>query len=327
VRGSRDPHRFSVAEAIDLWAAYTNWQRGQLAKSTIANDYKRVAAQLDKIPRSITLTTNLIDWCLLNWSPEVTRRLQQQLTACYRWAVLGARTKTNPFIGLPILAPTKGAKRFKAFTPQDRETILAAFKRDAPQYSNWVEFLFRVGCRPSEAAALTWRQIGPDRDSICIDAAYLASHGIRQETKTHSERIIHCGPELKKLLNKIHRTRSQSSDLVFFSRSGRRVTPLNPNNFQRRWWNPIVTALAEAGEISCYLPQKNCRHTLATELLQSGVDVKTASGLLGNHPEVFLGSYAEQARILSLPDMARPPHELGGKVQDRGSWNDARNRT
>lgn len=327
MRGQRDPHRLSVAEAVELWRAYTNWQRGQLAASTIANDYRRVASQLDKIPQSITLSTKLIDWALTNWSPEVVRRLQQQLTACYRWAVLGGRAKANPFDGLPILSPTKGAQRFKAFTPHDREVILEEFKAAAPQYRSWVEFLFRVGCRPSEAAALTWQQIGPDRESICIDAAYLASHGIRQGTKTHSERIIHCGPELQKLLNRIHRNRSQSSDLVFFSRSGRTITPLNPNNFQRRWWQPIVSRLAEQGEISCYLPQKNCRHTLATELLQGGVDVKTASGLLGNHPEVFLGSYAEQARILSLPDLARPQRELGGKVRKSNSSNDARNRT
>lgn len=303
MRGQRDPHRLSVAEAIELWRAYTNWRRGQLAQSTIANDYKRVAAQLDKIPRSIDLSTELIDWALINWSPEVTRRLQQQLNACYIWAVSSSRTKANPFADLPKVAPVRSQRRYKAFTPADRAKILETFKLEVPQYFGWVDFLFRVGCRPSEAAALNWSNIAPDYSAIAIDSAWLASVGSLQETKTHTERTIACGPELQKLLRRLKRGKSQSSDFVFFSRQGRRIFRLNPNNFQRRYWQPIVQALFAAGEISCYLPQKNCRHTRGTDLMRNGENVTDIAGLLGNRPETFLKHYAEQARILQMPDL------------------------
>jgi integrase len=303
MRGQKDPHRFSVAEAVELWRAYTNWQRGQLAQSTIANDYRRTASQLSKIPKSINLSTQLIDWALTNWSPEVTRRLQQQLNACYAWAVDSRRTKANPFADLPKIAPVKTQRRYKAFTPADRAKIIEAFKVSAPQYLDWVEFLFRVGCRPSEAAALNWSNIAPEYSSIAIDSAWIASVGSLQGTKTHTERIIACGPDLQKLLRRIRRGKSQCSDYLFFSRQGRRIFRLNPNNFQRRYWQPIVQKLFAEGEISCYLPQKNCRHTRGTDLMRGGENVTDVSALLGNRPETFLKHYAEQARILQMPDL------------------------
>lgn len=285
---------------MTLWEQYSAWQKDQLAPSTLKWDYPKIARRIAKIPKDLKRTPDIVDWMREHYAPETVRRTVAQLSACYAWAVGTGKTGHNPWANLPKIRPTHGNNRYKAFSPQDREKIIAAFRRDYPELSPWVEFLFYTGARPSEAAGLLWGNIAPDCSRIRIDAAYNVASQTQQSTKTHTAREFSCGPQLQQLLQSLRPPHPSPKDRVFMGERGR--GPFNYQWFQTRRWKPIVSDLAENGDISCYLSQYHCRHTKATQLLRSGYDIKDSAALLGHHPHVFLSAYAQEAENLKIPD-------------------------
>lgn len=293
------PHRVDMAQACKLWADYTAWQSGQLAASTIAKDYPKFANRISAIPLSLKRSPQIADWLREHYSPETTRRTIQQLSACYTWAIGQGRAKNNPWATLPKIKPVKGADRFRAFTDADRKAIVGEFYARHPDLAPWVDFLFCSGCRPSEAAGLRWKNVAANCSVIRIEEAYLCETKSSQGTKTHTEREFECGHRLARLLRRIRPPRPSPESRVF---TGSKGGPFHYLNFQSRYWRPLVQRLVDEGRVSCYLSQKNCRHTKATQLIRSGMDVKLASSMLGNHPHVFLSSYADRGRDLKMPD-------------------------
>jgi integrase len=294
-----NPLKCSIPEAIALWEEYTEWQRGQLAPSTIAKDYKKFGVRIAKIPKSLTNAADCAAWLRQNFSTETARRTLQQLGACYAWAVGLGKADRNPWASLPKIRATKGDSRYRAFTPADQKAILKAFRTHHPEFSPWVEFLFGVGCRPSEAAALLWGKVSADCSHITIDAAIPCDTRCPQGTKTHASRSFRCPQKIQALLKRLRPPHPSPGAIVFPNASG---GYFHFQNFQRDYWRPLVQGLHEAGEISIYLPQKNCRHTRATTLSRAGLSPTDASSLLGNTPAVYLASYVEQSRNLVMPE-------------------------
>lgn len=295
----QNPRLVSIGALADLWERYTEWQTKQLSPSTISRDYAKITRRINLIPKSLRNSADVAEWLNARYSPETARRTLQQFRACYAWAVAADKTDRNPWDVLPRLRSTKGSTRYKAFTQADRDRITAEFRRQYPEDAPWVEFLFLAGCRPSEAAGLLWGNISSDCSRIRIDAAFPIDVAIQQSTKTHKQREFQCGTKLRALLKSLRPPHPSPSARVFCGPKG---GPYNYANFQTRKWKPLVQALVKSGEVSCYLPQKNTRHTKATQLLRDGYNAKDASVLLGNTPSVFLSAYADQARELEMKD-------------------------
>jgi integrase len=293
------PLRVDIAQLRKFWASYTKWQSDQLAASTIAKDYNMFARRIDTIPETLKRSPQVADWLRERYSPETTRRTLQQLSACYDWAIGEGRIKTNPWATLPKIKPVRGADRYRSFTDSDRKAIVSGFYAQHPDLAPWVDFLFCSGCRPSEAAGLRWKNVAADCSALRIEEAYLCETQSTQGTKTHTQREFECGSRLQRLLRRIRPKNPNPESRVF---TGAKGGPFHYINFQSRYWRPLVQRLVKDGRVSCYLSQKNCRHTKATQLMRSGVDVKTASSLLGNHPHVFLSSYADRSRDLKMSD-------------------------
>jgi integrase len=296
---SSHPHRVDIAQLRRFWASYTEWQGGQLAASTLAKDYAKFAARFDRIPSDLKRSTQVAAWLRENYSAETTRRTIQQLSACYTWALSEGKIKINPWANLPKIKPVKGADRFRAFTEDDRRAIVGEFYSKHPDLAPWVDFLFCSGCRPSEAAGLRWKNVSADGSAIRIEEAYLCDTQSSQGTKTHTVREFACGSRLTRLLRRIRPKNPNPESRVFTGTNGGAFHYIN---FQTRYWKPLVQTLVADGRVSCYLSQKNCRHTKATQLIRDGLDVKEASSLLGNHPHVFLSSYADKSRDLKMRD-------------------------
>jgi integrase len=90
-------------------------------------------------------------------TPNTTKRVLTQLNACCAWAVDSRLIMVNPFVGMAagIKAPkvkTEG-EDIDPFSPDERERIIQALKAINSEYAALVEFMFRTGCRPSEAIA------------------------------------------------------------------------------------------------------------------------------------------------------------------------------
>jgi integrase len=100
--------------------------------------------------------------------PDAAHRFIEQLCACCNWAVESGFLERNAFIGLgkKIKVPDSQQKSedddIDPFSWEERDRIIEAFRGNCyyRYYADLVEFLFKVGYRPSEALALQWKHIG-----------------------------------------------------------------------------------------------------------------------------------------------------------------------
>ena len=84
-----------------LWEQYTNYKRPQLAPSTIAKDFDRVAVFIARFPvTSISGAVAVRDYLNSNTTPNSTKRVLTQLNACCAWAVESRLIAVNPFVAL-----------------------------------------------------------------------------------------------------------------------------------------------------------------------------------------------------------------------------------
>jgi integrase len=300
-----------VPTLAELWEKYTQYKSTQIAASTLARDYAKIARHVKKLPYSIDNPVEVRDWLLKKYSSELVRRTLVQINACCNWSVKSGLISHNPFLGMH-----KDIKRVKRnsdrtpFTAEERDCIISAFENNtyspkfAPTrhsyYFPYVKFLFMTGCRPEEAAALQWKHIQGNCERIRFEEAIPSDTRIRGETKTHKARPFPCNKSLQEFLLSIKPTKASRNDFVFPSPRG---GVLDTHNFLNRIWKPVVLALVDAGKVQQYLPQYHARHTFITLMLDAGVDAKDVAKWVGNSPEIIYKHYAGNSRHLSVPEV------------------------
>jgi len=170
----------------------------------------------------------------------------------------------------------RSQKREMAFlSPAELEGLVEA---TLPHYRMLVALLGYTGLRWGEATALRRRCIDLDEGRIRVQEslAEVNGHLYFGETKTHTAREIVAAPFLIKRLREHLVTVDRSEDaLVFTTQTG---MPVRNCNFHRHVWRP---ALAKAG-----LPETlrihDLRHTCASMLIASGVNIKAIQRQLGH---------------------------------------------
>ncbi len=238
---------------------------------------------------------NLLDWASQELSPDTCRRLMIQLNACLKWAIDSKRVNIirSPFEGLT--AKLRNLRRHQydevdinPFTCIERDAIIEAFETRFQdlRYYYYVAFCFYVGCRPSEAIALTWNDISSDLSKITFRDAIVAAPGGKQRCsglKTQKKRVFPCSTQVQKLLGKMKSTRSPNSELVFTSSKGN----IFSINYFRKVWLKILNEL----EIEYRKPYQT-RHTFITLCLEAGANPKDIAKWVGNSSAVIFRHYA-----------------------------------
>lgn len=206
----------------------------------------------------------------------------------------------NPFAGLQrqIRSRKPSDIAWAAFTIPERDRIISEFESNHPFYAPWVKFLFWTGCRPEEAAALTWKHISPDLTEILFAHALPADMHHVQETKNRKTTRFPCNPRLQRLLELMRHSRAHHADLVFQARTGGRF---HYTNFQTRYWKPVVTSLVERGLVAVYLSQYHTRHTWITEALNH-LSVADVAYLARVSTSVIYQHYVGRSRSLTIPE-------------------------
>jgi len=202
----------------------------------------------------------------------------------------------------------------RAFTKVERDIIIKAFyesnKKTRVELAPLVEFLFLTGCRPSEAYALTWRDIDFDRGVIKITKSVGASTRSLKDTKTGESRLFYF-PEncrLKGLLLEIKGDNIEG--LVFPNKQGKyfdsyflgkmwrdRVSKqtLKSGEQVEYFYPGVVPQLVRDGVISGYLPAYHTRHTYITLTAQANSHNTDAllhiASSCGNSVDVILRHY------------------------------------
>lgn len=277
-----------------IWGAFVAYKATHLNPNTIAKSYKQKTSLIDKIPKYCDTAQDVIDWLEEHYTTDTSRRIMESINACYEWGVLTDRVKQNPFARYRGYFPMHKKPQARAFTAEERDAILEAFRLESPQYYPFTSFCFRTGCRHEEARGLDWKSI--KQNHIYFHQA-IASHFTEPTPlKTNDTRNFPLTPKIREILD---RQRGISDRWVFPSLNG---TPIDGSRFRDRHWLPILTTLEQKGKINQYLPPKHTRHTFITLSLRSGTDVTDIAKLVGNSADTIWRHYASASREIIVED-------------------------
>ena len=289
-------------ELAALWADYTAFRVGQIARSTAVRDYRKIARRIERMVHEADHITNAIDvrnWLMCEYSADTARRTLVQLNACCRWAKESEMLDINPLDGIQrhIRKPPPGQRSCTPFTPEERDVIIQTFRERGSPYLAWVRFLFWTGCRPEEARALRWSDhIAGDFSEILFEEAWPMAVDQPQAIKNYKATRFPVNERLKALLRGL---RIRDEGWVF---TGPKGAPMDYSNFQDRHWKPTVRRLAARGDVAFYLPQYHCRHTWITLALRAGMGVADVSYLARVSPGVIWSNYAGRSQKITVPE-------------------------
>ena len=285
-----------------LWEQYTNYKRPQLAPSTITKDFDRVSNHIAKFPATtLDAAVTVRDYLNSTTTPNATKRVLTQLNACCAWAVDSKLIAVNPFVGMAagIKAPKVKAdgEDIDPLSPDERDRIIHALKALNSEYASLVEFMFRTGCRPSEAIALQFKHLGSGYKTITFEQAVTISENglaVKQGLKTQQKRVFPCGKDLTAFLKSIAPEQIDREQFLFRSPKGKFI---DFHNFSNRVWHPTLASLD--------IKQRNpyqMRHTYITFCINSGMNAKDVARLVGNSAEIIYKHYMGGSRDLIAPD-------------------------
>lgn len=287
-------------DLMELWERYVEYKRPQVSLNTLSHDYHQVERWLIKMPySSIDDAIEIRGYLLKHSTPDSTRRILNQLAKACVWGMKSNVVSSNTFEGLAVeLNIKKSRKEIDYFTVEERDRIIQYFRECDAHYAPLVEFMFRAGCRPSEALALEWGDISEGLDVIVFSRALTYNQhgtrtGVKEGLKTQDRRTVPAGKTLVAFLQSIAPTDRKPKNLVFPSPKG---TYIDLANFGKRHWRPALVAL-NLKHRSFY----TCRHTAITHALDS-LDAKDVAALVGNSADVIYRHYAGIKEGLTTPD-------------------------
>jgi len=214
----------------------------------------------------------------------------------------------------------------RAFTKDERDIIIKAFyESDKVKHqlvAPLIEFLFLTGCRPSEAYALTWRDVDFDRGVIKITKSVGAKTRKLKDTKTGESRLFYFSgtSRLKALLLEIKSDKTEG--LIFSNDKGKyynscfvgycwrdRIAKgtLKSGEEVEYFYPGVVTQLVRDGKVNGYLAPYHCRHTYIT--LIAHANSHNTDALLhiatscGNSVDVILRHYLGRIETRELVEV------------------------
>jgi integrase len=212
----------------------------------------------------------------------------------------------DPFID--IQWPRLPKKKPDPFTAEDRDKILSWWLDNDCFYYPWVAWQFYTGMRPSETAALTWADVDLEAGTVSINKS--RNMGATAATKTaNSERIIPVDEPLVAIL-KLLPSRELGLSHVFV---GKRGEPMS-----KKWaehnWRGMLEKLSIRRK-----PFYNCRHTVITELVKAGHNLKAIADYVGTSVAMIEANYcARQGLNLAQTSHSSQPNYLENMVAGPG---------
>jgi len=198
------------------------------------------------------------------------------------------------------------------FTEEEIHKILSAFKLNTAcsshsnfkhiHYYPFIYFIFKTGCRPSEAVGLRVSSIDFKNEVITIKEVLARTlkhtsslHRVRKETKNGKIRSLPLTQDLIDVLKPLIDNKI-ADDLVFLSPKGKAI---DDKNFQSRIFRQVLNKLGIPPRV-LYA----CRHTFGSRCIDSGLSPVMTAFLMGNSPEVALKNYTHQIQIpKNLPEI------------------------
>jgi len=182
-------------------------------------------------------------------------------TAIREWGV----EATNPV--LIIRKPKAPPGRLRFLTCAEIMKLLEESRKGhRPNLYNFILLQLHTGMRPSEGAALTWKQV--DFDGRIIDL---------QETKTDPRRVPLTVTAIETLANLVPSAGYDCNDFVFLPKNPKMTHRLRPNQYFRE---SFVEAVKRANINDFHM--HDLRHTAASYMIMNGIDLRTVADILGH---------------------------------------------
>jgi integrase len=182
----------------------------------------------------------------------------------------------NPALGVKRLA--QGMTDVDPFTIEEREEVIAGFRRHAPLYVNYVIAGFWTGWRPNEACALKWKRVDFQQGKILIrEGRVLGQTGIPKSPG--SLRDIDLLEPAREALVAQKALSWLLGDYVFLDPQQR---PLHQELFRMKVWEPLLKRLGIR-----YRPPYQMRHTFATLAISTGENINWVARMLGHKSPVI----------------------------------------
>jgi integrase len=295
----RQQHPLSLAV---LWEQYVAYKTPISSPKTILDCYAPMSKHFTKAPQSLDNPLVIRQYLLNNTTEHMARRCLMHISAACKWGIKNGLLKANPFEGmyLELSKPRyKLEEQANPFTAEERDIIIRAFQQHNAggkgisygYYSNFVKFLFYVGCRPSEAIGLRWKHIDKDCSKISFTEAIVRAGGkalARETTKTKKSRIFPCTSKVQTLLLSMQTNDDNPESLVFPNRQG---NPINYNDFGRRAWKTVTLSVNLHEKNGMRTTPYNCRDTFITLQALQGNSSDTIARWVGNTAEVIRNHY------------------------------------
>lgn len=290
-------------ELQKFWLIYIAFRQNQVSPSTYKRDYTKVSRVIEKLRADapgLKTSIQIRDWLLARYAAESARRYLMQFNAACTFAWESDMLTTNPFKGIhrQIRKQQNPETQWAAFTPEERDRIIQEFEVEHPFYAPWVKLLFWTGARPEELAALRWEHISSTCQEILFAEAFPVDMPQPQATKNRKTTRFPCNNRLQGLLRSL---RIDHPERTAFVCPGRAEGRFNYQNFQTRYWRPLVQDLVERGHVSFYLSQYHARHTWITLALEH-LSVADVAYLARVSTTVLYKHYAGRSRKILIPE-------------------------
>jgi integrase len=282
----------SGLEVVELFERYRQFKAKNL-DSVSLEKYRATAVYLQQFfrQRSADWVTEEMgfefrDWISERLAPITARERICLIRSCWQWGMKRGLVKSNPWLEVKVKVPPKQKPR--PFNKEEVEKILEGFRtdKDYSYYTDFVEFLLAVGCRPGEAIGLRWQHLSDDCSVVWIGESL--SRGRRRATKTNRDRQFELTPRIQALLLARRPEKWKPDDLVFPSKRGK---SMDDKNFCKRAW---VTVLEKVGVT--YRKPYNSRHTFVSQAMDAGLSPGEIAGITGHTEETLFRSYLGSVR-------------------------------
>ena len=245
--------------------------------------------QIKTIKRS-DISAMVNTWVTAKLSPATIRRHVAVLSAIFNMAIADDILHKSPTlkVSTPRVDPSHG----RAVTPNESALLLSQI----PQGHYALVFtMLTTGLRWSEAAGLQVKHFSP----MSSPPTLTIEQGLHETGKGYvtekpkssaSHRVIVLSPKhvevIARYMKETDRSAADAEASLFISQEGGHLVS---SNFRNRIWQPAVKAAGLEG-----LQIKDMRKTAATNLLQSGIDSKTVTAVLGHEDiRTTLNHYAK----------------------------------
>lgn len=196
--------------------------------------------------------------------------------------------RPDPLFDLHTLIIPRPKFKIKPLTIQDRKVYLAGLRDEPEWFQVWSLLSLYTGCRIGEA--LGFQEHDFDFEGRTIHIARQVHKGLIREPKFDSDRTIRMHPELVRVLPPYFQSlawmrkledRETYSKWVLPSWKIQEDLPMTPTTIATHYIEYLHRRRLERRR------PHDLRHTVATLLLKSGVDIRTISALLGHKDPSF----------------------------------------